>query len=80
MLFTNEKMADAKTKYWRERPPGPEQLELERMFKDNEINYFSPIEAVQRSKPMFMKFTEKIFSAHFRKIRAVLGLCGMSSN
>lgn len=69
-----------KSRLWRERPPGSEQKELERMFLDNEINYFSAIEDVQRTNPMFMEFSEKIFSAHFRRTRAFLGLSGMWPN
>lgn len=73
-------MAATKTRLWREKPPGPEQLELERLFLENEIGYNTPIAEVQKSNAMFLNFTEKIFSAHFRKTRAALGLSSMLSN
>lgn len=64
-------------KVWRQKPPGAEQTELERLFLDNKINYNSSIEQAQNSNPLFKDFNENVFSAHFRKTRAALGLSGM---
>lgn len=64
-------------KQWKEFPPGPEQLQLERMFTQNLIDCDKTPCAVQKTNPMFMEFSPKVFAAHFRKTKSKLGLYGM---
>lgn len=69
----------SKFKVWKERPPGHEQTELERMFMHNELDYNSSPEVVQKNNPIFQEFSESVFKAHFRKTKARLGLSGKKS-
>lgn len=59
---------------WKEKPPGPEQLELERLFSSKEINPKDTPDTVRRTNELFMKFTPTVFAAHFRKTKAKYGL------
>lgn len=61
-------------KQWKETPPGPEQKELERLFKAKLIKPEDTIQDVRNSNPLFKQFSSRIFSAHFRKTRAKLGI------
>lgn len=62
---------------WKEKPPGPEQIELERMFKCNEIDSQASPDMVKKKNDIFKDFSASVFANHFRKIKAKLGLCGM---
>lgn len=62
------------TRLWKEKPPGPEQIELERMFKCNEIDSQASPDMVKRQNDIF---SAAVFSNHFRKIKAKHGLSGM---
>lgn len=64
-------------KVWKEKPPGREQIELERMLKCGEINSQAKPESVQKLNELFKPFTATVFGNHFRKTKAKLGLCGM---
>lgn len=61
---------------WKVKPPGPEHLELERMFKSNEIGPSASADSIRRSNAMFMRFSAQVFGNHFRSIKAKLGGCG----
>ncbi|XP_037034252.1 uncharacterized protein LOC119076386 [Bradysia coprophila] len=63
------------TKLWKERPPGREQIELEKMFKNQEIDprRDSP-DSVKRRNDLFKDFSAPVFANHFRKTKAKLGL------
>lgn len=65
------------TKLWKERPPGVEQIELERMFKSNEIDHRASPDSVKKKSELFKDFSAPVFANHFRKTKAKLGLCGM---
>lgn len=64
------------TKVWKERPPGREQIELERMFKCNEIDARATPDSVKRRNDLFKDFSSSVFANHFRKTKSKLGLCG----
>ena len=66
-------------KIWKEKPPGPEQRELQRMFDCKEINASATPDSVRKSTPMFQQFSGKVFAAHFRKLKAKYGMNGMAS-
>lgn len=61
---------------WKEKPPGPEQRELERMFANKEIDATTNPDSVRKSNEVFQKFSSNVFSSHFRSTKAKLGLCG----
>lgn len=62
---------------WRVKPkPGPEQLELERMFNSKEIDPSSSPDSVRQSKEMFRKFSTTVFGNHFRRTKALCGVYG----
>lgn len=61
---------------WKSRPPGPEQLELERLFKSKEIGPLSTADSVRKSNRMFQQFSSSVFGNHFRATKAKLGACG----
>lgn len=65
-------------KMWKQKPPGPEQIELERMFKCKEINPSATPDSVKKKNDLFKDFSAAVFADHFRKTRAKLGLCGMA--
>lgn len=61
---------------WKSKPtPGPEQIELERLFNSGEIVGMGP-EEVRQSDELFRKFNSAVFNNHFRSTKAGLGLCG----
>lgn len=65
---------------WREKPtPGPEQIELERLFNSEDILGYSP-EEVRQTSELFQKFSPSVFNSHFRSTKAKLGLCGNASS
>lgn len=66
-------------KVWKEKPPGPEQRELQRMFDCKEINASATLDNVRKSTPMFQQFSGKVFAAHFRKVKAKYGMNGTAS-
>lgn len=61
---------------WKMKPPGPEQRELERMFRDKEIDPSCTPDSVRQSNEMFRKFSANVFATHFRSTKAKLGFCG----
>lgn len=65
------------TRLWKEKPPGPEQIELERMFKCNEIDSQASPDMVKRQNDIFKDFSAARKHGHFRKIKAKHGLSGM---
>lgn len=64
-------------KLWKESPPGPEQLQLERMFTQNLIDADKTPNAVQKMNSMFMEYSPKVFAVHFRKTKSKLGFFSM---
>lgn len=76
MKRSANKMAGEPFKVWKSKPPGPEQLELERMFSDKEIDANDSPDSVRQRNPIFHRFPSHIFGAHFRKTKAVFGLFG----
>lgn len=67
---------EAKSNVWKVKPPCSEQLELERMFKSNEIGPSASADSIRRSNPMFLRFSSQVFGNHFRTTKAKLGGCG----
>lgn len=64
-------------KVWKTKPhPGPEQVELERMFKNNEIVANATPDSVKRRSDLFKDFSTPVFATHYRKTKAKMGLCG----
>lgn len=61
---------------WRTKPPGPEQLELEKMFKSNMVSPSSTADSVRQSNKLFHQFSAAVFGNHFRETKARLGHCG----
>lgn len=59
---------------WKEKPPGPEQIELERMFASKEIDATATADSIHKSNELFKKFSSTVFGAHFRKTKAKFGL------
>lgn len=64
------------TAVWKETPPGPEQKELERLFKNNLIEPKATPNTVRMNNTMFMEFSPRVFAVHFRKTKAKYGLFG----
>lgn len=64
---------------WKEKPPGPEQKELEKMFNSNSIDATTTADSVRKSNAIFQKFSGTVFASHFRKTKAKFGLCGKLS-
>lgn len=62
---------------WKESPPGPAQIELERMFKNNLIGFLETPNEVRSKNPLFLKHSSRNFAIHFRKTKAKLGLYGI---
>jgi hypothetical protein len=75
-----EKVVSNPFPIWREKPAGPEQQELERLFMEKKINPTATADSVRQSNENFKKFSASVFSNHFRKTKARLGLCGTTSN
>lgn len=63
-------------KVWKTKPPGREQIELERMFRHNEIDVSATPDSVKRRNELFRDFSASVFATHFRKTKAKMGLCG----
>jgi len=59
---------------WKVKPPGPEQIELEKMFAQKEIDACATPDSVHKSKELFKKFSASVFGAHFRMTKAKFGL------
>lgn len=59
---------------WKESPPGPEQIELDRLFADGEIDDLHTPNNVRLANPIFLDFTPRVFGLHFRKTKAKFGL------
>lgn len=62
---------------WKVKPPGPEQRELERMFKTKEFDPASTPDSVRQLNDMFLKFNAVVFANHYRATKAKLGLSGL---
>lgn len=73
----NTKMDSKPYQVWKQKPPGPEQKELERMFNSKEIDAFTNPDSVRKSKEIFENFSAPVFGSHFRATKAKLGLSGM---
>lgn len=67
-------MTSSKFPIWKVKPPGPEQLELEKMFRSKEIRATTSADGVRKDNALFSKFTAQVFSNHFRQTKAKLGL------
>lgn len=77
MALRNQKPSpNASWKYpvWKEKPPGPEQIELDRIFSQKEIDATATADSVHNSKEIFKKFSSSVFAAHFRATKAKFGL------
>lgn len=72
----NHQASETPSATWKVKPPGPEQLELERLFKSNEISPSSTADSVRKSNNMFQRFSASVFGNHFRSTKAKLGGCG----
>lgn len=64
------------SKQWKETPPGPQQKELDRLFKTKVIDESDTPNKVRLSNPLFMEFSTRVFAAHFRKSKAKHGYFG----
>ncbi|KAJ6636925.1 Acetylcholine receptor subunit beta-like 1 [Pseudolycoriella hygida] len=62
------------THIWKVKPPGPEQKELERMFREDAIEPWAAPDVIRRSCEMFRRFNPTVFANHFRATKAKLGL------
>lgn len=71
------KMASNAVVMWRERPPGPEQRELDRILSCKEFDISATPDSVRKTNEMFQKFSAPVFAAHFRKTKAKLGMFGI---
>lgn len=58
---------------WKSAPPGPEQLELNRLFASGEITDTDTANSVRLTYPMFRGFSARVFGLHFRKTKAKYG-------
>lgn len=58
---------------WKSTPPGPEQLELNRLFESGEISAKDSAMKVRLSYPIFRGFSPRVFGLHFRKTKALYG-------
>lgn len=63
-------------KVWKTKPPGREQIELERMFKHNEIDARATPDSVKCRNELFKEFSAQVFATHFRKTKSKMGLSG----
>lgn len=63
-------------KVWRTKPPGREQIELERMFRHNEIDASATPDSVKRRNDLFGDSSAQVFATHFRLTKAKMGLSG----
>ncbi|KAG4070432.1 hypothetical protein HA402_005664 [Bradysia odoriphaga] len=57
-------------KIWKTRPPGEEQLELNRLFEVGKISESMTADFVREKWPIFQRVTPKVFAAHFRATKA----------
>lgn len=58
-------------KIWRES--GPEQKELEKLFRNKTIDDMDTPSVVRSKYPIFREFSLRVFSNHFRQTKAKLG-------
>lgn len=58
---------------WKSNPPGPEQMELNRLFENGEIGDSDTANIVRLSYPMFRGYSSRVFGLHFRKTKAKYG-------
>lgn len=65
---------------WKVKPAGPEQRELERMFRENEIEPGEGPETIRRSNEMFKRFSSAVFGNHFRTTKALFAKEGNFGN
>lgn len=61
---------------WRESPAGPQQKELDRLFRTKAIDESDSPNKVRQSNPLFMAFSARVFASHFRKTKAKHGYFG----
>lgn len=54
---------------WRSNPPGPEQIELNRLFQDGDILDTDTANSVRITYPMFRDFSQRVFTYHFKKTK-----------
>lgn len=57
-------------KIWKTKPPGEEQLELNRLFEVGKISQTMTADFVRKKWPIFRRVTPKVFAAHFRMTKA----------
>lgn len=62
---------------WKGNPPGPEQKELEHLFRSKKIGLHDTAQSVRAAYPLFSSFSPTVFASHFRKTRAKMGLGSM---
>lgn len=60
--------------FWRESPPGPEQIELEKLFQSGLITDIDTPKSIRDLYSIFQKYSLRVFGTHFRKTKAKLGL------
>lgn len=65
---------------WKVKPPGPEQRELEKMFRTNEIQPGDTADETRKSNEMFMRFSASVFGNHFRTTKAKFAKEGRYGN
>lgn len=66
-------------KIWKENPPGPEQKELERLFRKGIIDSTDTPAKIRVRHQLFAGFPPKTFALHFRTTKARIGLYGNKS-
>ncbi|KAJ6642863.1 hypothetical protein Bhyg_07819 [Pseudolycoriella hygida] len=64
-------MSSSPAKTWTEK--GPEQKELERMFKNKLVDEAAAPNKIRQAHPLFMAHSARVLAAHFCKTRAKFG-------
>lgn len=57
-------------KIWKTRPPGEEQLELNRLFEVGKIDRSMTADVARNKWPIFQRVTPRVFATHFRTTKA----------
>lgn len=65
----NKPIKEGSNLLWRSNPPGPEQIELNRLFRDGDILDTDTAHSVRNMYPMFRDFSSRVFSYHFKKTK-----------
>jgi hypothetical protein len=64
----------SRNKIWKETPPGIEQDELNRMFKENQVTLSSTPSEVHSKSDLFLAYPLRTFTVHFNSTKRRFGL------